>query len=242
MTKKKTEVTPIAVEEVLKGYKAYDADLKCRGFQYEIGKTYEVTTPPVRCRSSGFHWVENPMDMWSYYDLTTCRMTEVEASGAHDRGGDDTKIASAKITVGVELHLGEVIKRAVNWMLDHCKASGIYSKQAASGHYSMQAASGDSSTQAASGIYSKQAASGDSSTQAASGIYSKQAASGIYSKQAASGYGGKVKIGPNGAAALAWHDGKRPRFTVLYAGEDGILNGVWYQIGSDGKPVVVDGP
>ena len=213
---KTTETAP-----ALHGYKAYDKDLKCRGYQYEIGKTYETDQHPVRCGSTGFHWCENPLDMWSYYDITTSRFTVVEASGEHDKGPDDTKIASARLTIGVELRLPEVIDRGIKWLLEFCKD---------------KVASGDSSQLAASGHSSQLAASGDSSQLAASGHSSRLAASGHYSKLAASGHSSKLNLGKNSAGVLAWHDGKRPRFTVLYTGENGIKAGVWYCLNNKGEP------
>jgi hypothetical protein len=240
---KTTEAAP-----VLHGYKAYDKDLKCRDYQYEIGKTYETDRHPVRCSSTGFHWCENPLDMWSYYDITTSRFTMVEASGEHDKGSDDTKIASARLTIGVELRLPEVIDRGIRWLLEFCKdkaASGDFSQLAASGHCSQLAASGYSSQLAASGHSSQLAASGHSSQLAASGDYSQLAASGHSSQLAASGdssqlaasgHFSQLNLGENSAGVLAWHDGKRPRFTTLYTGENGIKAGVWYCLNNKGEP------
>lgn len=48
------------------GYKGFDKDLKCRGFQYEIGKTYEINEKPIICKS-GFHFCEKLIDVSSYY-------------------------------------------------------------------------------------------------------------------------------------------------------------------------------
>ncbi|WP_222592977.1 hypothetical protein, partial [Acidomonas methanolica] len=39
-----------------------------------------------------------------------------------------------------------------------------------------------------------------------------------------------VRLGPGGAASIAWHDGKRIRFTTIYEGEDGIEAGVLYRV------------
>ncbi|MDE2469709.1 MAG: hypothetical protein KGL35_13475, partial [Bradyrhizobium sp.] len=80
---------------------------------------------------------------------------------------------------------------------------------------------------------------GYASSLAASGYASSLAASGYASSLAASGYASRVKLGPNGCAALAWWDGKRPRFTVLYVGEDGIKPDAWYRLDEHGKPVEV---
>ena len=38
----------------MKGYKGFDKDLSCRGFQYEIGKTYECEGKITLCEN-GFH-------------------------------------------------------------------------------------------------------------------------------------------------------------------------------------------
>jgi hypothetical protein len=65
------------VEEKIKGFKGFDKDLKCRGFQYEIGKEYETDKKPIRCTSNGFHFCENPLDIFSYYPPSSCRFAEV---------------------------------------------------------------------------------------------------------------------------------------------------------------------
>ena len=235
--------------DVLHGYKAFNADLTCRGFQYALGQTYETKEHPIRCGAVGFHWCENPMDLWSYYDLSTSRFAEVTASGEHSRDGSDTKVSSARLTIGVELRLPDIIQKAVDWMLAKCNkgvtvdsgyasrlaASGNASRLAASGNASSLAASGNDSRLAASGNVSSLAASGYASSLAASGNASRLAASGNVSRLAASGYASSLKLGPNGAGALAWWDGKRPRFTVLYVGEDGIEADVWYRLDSAGK-------
>jgi hypothetical protein len=123
------------------------------------------------------------MDIWPHYDLTSSRFAEIEASGEHSRGSDDTKVASTKITIGAELKLPEIIQRGIAWMLDYCAGKGSVdegynSRLAASGDNSTLAASGDNSTLAASGYNSRLAASGYNSTLAASGYNSRLAASG----------------------------------------------------------------
>lgn len=48
------------------GYKGFNKDLRCRGFQYEIGKTYEMEEEPILCEK-GFHFCEKLTDIASYY-------------------------------------------------------------------------------------------------------------------------------------------------------------------------------
>jgi hypothetical protein len=178
-------------------YKAFDKNLACRNFQYEVGKTYEHPGRVAIC-SAGFHSCENPFDVLNYYDLIDSRFCIVRASGEIARHSDDGKMASAKLTVEAELKLPDFISKCITYLLKTAKgenvqaASGDSSKLAASGYYSQLAASGDSSQLAASGDSSQLAASGDSSKLAASGYYSKLAASGYYSQLAASGYSSKL--------------------------------------------------
>ena len=79
-------------KETIKGYKGFDKDLKCRGFQYEVGKEYS-TDKAVAC-NTGFHYCENPMDVLGFY--APCddtgnpnRFCEVEGSGDFDTSKDD---------------------------------------------------------------------------------------------------------------------------------------------------------
>lgn len=82
-------------------YKGFDKDLKCRGFQYEIGKEYECENA-VACET-GFHACERPLDVFSYYPPASSRYCEVEQSGKTDTNSDDSKVASTKIKIGAEI-------------------------------------------------------------------------------------------------------------------------------------------
>ena len=70
-------------EKKIKGYKGFNPDLTCRGFQYEVGKEYEEEN--AKSCNSGFHFCENPFDVFGYY--APCggngmnRFCEVEGSG-----------------------------------------------------------------------------------------------------------------------------------------------------------------
>ncbi len=199
-TKKKTRAKKV---KPIIAYKAFDKDLKCRGFQYAIGETYKHDGEVKACES-GFHSCENPLDVLNYYPLiddngNMNRFAVVDAIGSISKHGDDSKLASAEITIKAELMLPELVKVAIKSVIDLCSkktitgynaqqaSSGYNAQQASSGNYAKQASSGYNAQQASSGDNAKQASSGDNAKQASSGNYAKQASSGNYAKQASSG-------------------------------------------------------
>ena len=214
-------------------YKGFTKELKCRDFQYEIGKAYEHVGRVKAC-DSGFHACENPLDVLDYYDLCDSRFAIVELDGELSRHGDDSKIASAKIHIKAELSLPQFIGYAIDWVKQACNIEkpDFSGKKvdAASGHSSQLAASGDYSKLAASGHYSQLAASGDSS---------QLAASGKSSIAMAAATGCTVKAGELGCIVLTrWVESeKRYRATVGYVGENGIKADVFYKLDGDGNLV-----
>ena len=65
----------------MKGYKAFNSDLTCRGMQYEIGKEYKFDGEPIPCRQ-GFHFCETIADCYEFYPMSDdTRICEVEATG-----------------------------------------------------------------------------------------------------------------------------------------------------------------
>ena len=102
-------------------YKGFDAQVRCRGMQFEVGKTYTHNGAVEACKS-GFHACEYPLDVLQYYAPASNRYAVVEQSGALSRHSDDTKIASATITITAELHLNDLIQHAVKWVFERAKA------------------------------------------------------------------------------------------------------------------------
>ena len=101
----------------MKTYKGFDKDLKCRGFQYEIGKEYEEKE--AQACEKGFHACENPLEVFSYYPpCDGNRYCEVEQNGELSKHGGDSKVASTKIKIGVELGLKGLIQAGVSFILD----------------------------------------------------------------------------------------------------------------------------
>ena len=62
-------------DKIIKGYKATDGNMCCRGFQFELGKWYNFDGDLSLCES-GFHFCQYPSGPWAYY--TEGRLFEVE--------------------------------------------------------------------------------------------------------------------------------------------------------------------
>ena len=197
-------------------YKAFDKNMQCRGFQFEVGAHYEHNGKVEPCKS-GFHACKNPLDVWNYYPINS-RYAIVEIAGDVVDSGSDSKVACSNISIVQEITLTELINHSVKYMLNVC-----YDKLA--GHYSKLAASGHNSTLAASGDGSKLAASGDGSILAASGKNSICMAA---------GYASTAQVGENGVIVLPYYDGIRTRVAVGYVGENGIEPNVEYKVNNNG--------
>ncbi|EKT1765912.1 hypothetical protein QDX92_003536 [Salmonella enterica] len=97
-------------------FKGFNKDLKCRDFQFEIGKTFHHEGKVEAC-GSGFHACECPFDVFSYYPPAESRYAETISFGITDREEiGDTKIASASITIKAELTLPQFIQRGIEWI------------------------------------------------------------------------------------------------------------------------------
>ncbi len=96
----------------MKAYKAFDKNLKCRGFQFEIGKTYKHDGEIELC-SSGFHACEKLADCFNYYPFeTSTRVAEVKVSGKVIHQEDNSKLVCSTIKIIKELTWEEVLKLA----------------------------------------------------------------------------------------------------------------------------------
>ena len=106
------------MEQKLKTYKAFDKDLSCRGFKYEVGKEYEETGDIKACEK-GFHACPYPLDVFGYYAPAGSRFCEVEQSGKIDDSESD-KVCSSKIRIGAELDIRGLVKAAVSYVKERC--------------------------------------------------------------------------------------------------------------------------
>ena len=106
------------MEQKIKTYKAFDKDLSCRGFKYEVGKEYEETGNIKACEK-GFHACPYPLDVFGYYAPAWSRFCEVEQSGKIDDSESD-KVCSSKIRIGAELDIRGLVKAAISFVKERC--------------------------------------------------------------------------------------------------------------------------
>ena len=90
----------------MKGYKGFNSDMTCLGFQYEVGKEYEMDGKPELCER-GFHFCKTMAQVFSYYSGTDKRYAEVEAIGEIKEGDD--KCVTNKIRIIREIQHQEAV-------------------------------------------------------------------------------------------------------------------------------------
>ena len=205
----------------MKACKGFDKNLRCRGFQYEVGGEYTEETAELCNR--GPHACENPLDTLRYYRPGDSRYCEVEIEDNGERSGDDSKVCGKHIRIGAEIGLKGVINAGVRFVFEKCESA---TEENASGNLGNAAASGESGNAAASGNLGNAAASGESGNAAASGNLGNAAASGESGNAAASGWSGNATAsGERGNAAASGESGNAAasgrRGTASVTGPDG---------------------
>ena len=231
-------------EKKIIAYKGFDKNLKCRDFQYEVGKEYEMDGD-IKCCERGFHACESPLEVFDHYDMLNSRFAEVEQSGEIDKEEDTTKVCSSKIKIKAELNLADIVKLGVEWIKDVTSpsklkketdlndngnnsakigSSGYYAQIGSSGYYAQIGSSGDSAQIGSSGDYAKIGSSGYSAQIGSSGYYAKIGSSGDYAKIESTGNHSVVMAAGNDSIAKA----KIGSWITL--AEWDCINGVWTPI------------
>ena len=136
----------------MKAYKGFDKDLKCRGFQYEIGKEYREDE--AKLCSKGFHACENPLDIFKYYAPNQGnRFCEVELDEVSDeRESEDTKVCGKVIKIGAELDVAGLCKAHFEYVTARCepaKSNAAGDKESASAGERGSASAGESGSASA---------------------------------------------------------------------------------------------
>jgi hypothetical protein len=113
INKNKSDAAPV----VIHGFKGFDKDMKCRDYQFKEGETYNHDGQAKACES-GFHFCENPIDVFSYYNPGESIFRAVEGSGQIHRHPEDSKIACSEIKIGLSVKLHDFIGAGVDFMFN----------------------------------------------------------------------------------------------------------------------------
>ena len=211
-------------------YKGFDKNLKCRDYQYEVGKTFEHKGKVEACES-GFHACEYPLDVFRYYPPSSSRFAIVKMHGETSKDSDDTKIASAKITIETEIKLPEMINRAVDWIKNKINWSDDNTSN-----------TGNQSAATNTGNQSAATNTGDWSAATNTGDWSAAEVSGCGSVAIAIGRTSKSKADNGGAIVCVYRDcnGDLMHIKASKVGENGIKANTWYTLDADGEFVEVE--
>ena len=143
----------------MKAYKGFDKNLRCRGFQYEVGKEYKTDRAEV-CEC-GFHACQAPLDVFDYYGPADSRYCEVEQDG--HIVADGNKQASTKLKVVAEIGIAGLVKAHIEWIKEATinKVKDLVDRViGSSGNSAQIGSSGDAAKIGSSGYAAKIGSSG----------------------------------------------------------------------------------
>ena len=209
----------------MKVYKATDKDMKCRGFQYELGKTAEVDGDAKLCER-GLHACEMPLDVLGYYAPGDgSRYFEAELEDVSDEmHSDDTKRVGKKLTLSAEIGIPGLVKAQVEYVKSQCDFDNAIKK---ANSKKENHATGDSGAASATGWSGAASATGESGAASATGKGCVAMTTGFY---------GRV-MGEIGNAIVCVERGDNGEIAAILSGiVDGekLKPGVWYTV-KDGQ-------
>ena len=157
-------------------YKGTDKGMKCRGFQFELGKEYEETEA-VLCEK-GFHGCEYPLDVFAHYAPADSRFFVADLDGVTDEEAEgDSKRAGTKIKLRAEIGIAGIVKAAVEYIKEKAESSknhtGDYSAATNTGDYSAATNTGNRSAATNTGNRSAATVDGKESIAIVTGVDSK---------------------------------------------------------------------
>ena len=243
----------------MKGYKAFNKGLICRGKQYAENTVFEEDKAEI-C-SYGMHFCKEPLEVLEYYPLvddngTMTEFAEVEALD-ECKTDDEKKYCTKKLKIGAKITFAQLVNASID--IESIKesklkttsknnakigSSGYSAKIGSSGDYAKIGSSGYYAKIGSSGYYAQIGSSGDSAQIGSSGYSAKIDVSGENTVAAAIGIDSKIKGVIGTWITLAEYerkDGKHIPKCVKSAQIDGeILKADTWYILKDGEFVEVD--
>ena len=213
----------------MKVYKATDKDMKCRGFQYTLGKTAEVDGDIELCER-GLHACEMPLDVLGYYvPGDGSRYFEAELDEVSNKKSDDTKRVGKKLTLSAEIGIPGLVKAQVEYVKAQCDFDNAIKKADAE---KKNHATGESGAAYATGDRGAASATGWSGAASATGERGAASATGKYCVAMTTGFFGRV-MGDIGNAIVCVERRDNGEIAAILSGiVDGetLKPGVWYTV------------
>lgn len=207
----------------MKAYKGFDKELKCRNFQFEVGKEYtEEKAEMCKC---GFHACLYPLDCFNYYPPADSRYCLVEINNLVENDNqDDTKICGKNIKIIKELSLPELNTAAVDYVLDNIDKKNIKSS------------TGDRASSSSTGDRASSISTGYRASSSSTGYRASSSVSGIGSVATSIGYQSRAKACLGSAICVVergdWNGETYPLLAIKAAIVDGekIKAYTWYKL------------
>ena len=243
--------------EVITSFKGFNKDWQCRGYQFKVGKTFQHEGEVKAC-AGGFHSCEYPLDVFGYYAPYESRFAVVKASGQISRDGDDSKIASATLSIEAEITIPQMVSKAVDWIMDRLDTTqeaatntgnqsaatntGYRSAATNTGDYSAATNTGNQSAATNTGDYSAATNTGDYSAATNTGYRSAAEVSGRHAVAASFGEEGRARASEGGAIVLCYRndEGELLHIRASKVGENGIEPDAWYSLSAGGEFVKIE--
>ena len=180
----------------MKGYKAFNKGLICKGKQYKENETFEEERA-VSCHR-GMHFCKNPFDVLNFYDLVDengefSDFARVETpDDAEVKTDDNIKYCTTKLKVGAKFSFAGFVKTCVDFVIEKTQSekpdSGDYAKIGSSGNYAKIGSSGNYAQIGSSGNYAQIGSSGNYAQIGSSGYSAKIGSSGDSAQIKSTGY------------------------------------------------------
>jgi hypothetical protein len=244
-------------------YKGFNKDLKCRNFQYEVGKAYELPNgEKPRVCAVGFHACENPFDVLDYYaNVVNDRFCVVEQFGDFDKMLGKT--ASSRIRIKREIDFVGLFKAGIEWLKEATKNTilstsdndenggciGLKDNHVriwSSRNYAKIGSSGDDAKIGSCGKYAQIGSSGDDAKIWSDGMYAQIGSSGDDAQIGSSGEraliassGNSARVASSGKYAHVVLSGNSANIASIGDSSQITSSGDFAQVGSIGEDSII---
>ena len=183
----------------MKGYKAFEKGLICRGKQYAENTVFEE--PEAKICHSGMHFCKEPLDVLDHYPLVDengniSDFAEVEALD-ECLTDDNKKYCTKKLKIGAKIDFAKLVQASVQFDFEKTsvekKRDADDEKIISKRNYAKIGSSGDSAQIGSSGDSAKIGSSGDSAQIGSSGDSAQITSDGQYAVICCAGYNSIAK-------------------------------------------------